>query len=416
MKNVFSLFFYRKPNRRFFLGKAYVGGILMYLCCLGQTTELYAQLDSAQVGYRLVESLDNQWLIYDQSYGGYVPYFRKTYGLPSAVSLYLNLKKYHAYHLLLETKEPTHLFVQSQLCRTLAPTVRTILDIDSLRQYYKTDFVLVSVYRPEGHTPPPTAQIIYSSSKKAIRMPQAALSEIVTRKVWQPRLRESSDFQDFIVVLSVVLLAFYTFLFNYHPKAFGRNFGFRSILSIDTREDATIVAKPLSQINILFILAHSMLLGMFYMIAQRYSDSFFVNILSMEASDTFRDLGKYFGALTGLFFILLIGKYLFIYAIGVVFGINNTASVHYYEYLLFSRLFFVLFVPVQFILLVVYPQWMLLFLQVSMISFILLNIARILTISSVLNKMTTFRNLYLFSYLCATELIPLLMGIKLLDK
>jgi hypothetical protein len=38
----------------------------------------------------------------------------------------------------------------------------------------------------------------------------------------------------------------------------------------------------------------------------------------------------------------------------------------------------------------------------------------VLVINFALNKLTSVKNLYLFSYLCATELIPLLIGIKVL--
>lgn len=367
---------------------------------------------------KLIQGLEDQWLIYNAGYKGYIPYFSKEHGVQPTLSLYINLKKYSHYSLLLQTKQPTHLFIQSQLCRILPAQNKTILNIDSLQKQYKLSSLLITLYNPDGYSEPPIAQIIYTNEVKSdIKLDTEDNSlSATTKNSLQPRLRDLSEFPDFITVGLVFLLAFYTFLLNYHPKAFQRNFSFYDIFSVDTREDATLIAKPLSQINILFILAHSMSLTLFYMIAQRYSESFFVNVLPMQLSDSFSSLFGYFAICTGLIWILLICKYFFVYAVGVVFGINNVASVHYYEYLLFSRIFFLVVVPLQFILMLSFPQWLIGLLKIVVVGLFIFNVIRVITISSVLNKITSFRNLYLFSYLCATELIPLLIGVKFLAK
>ncbi|MDJ1505083.1 DUF4271 domain-containing protein [Xanthocytophaga agilis] len=371
------------------------------------------------VDYKLIQGLEDQWVIYNDNYKGYIPYFRKEHGVQAALSLYVDLRKYSHYNLFLQAPKETHLFVQSQLCRTLSAQSRTVVNIDSLQKQYKTRFVLITLYVPDGHSQLPTAQIVYPYKNKASQIENKEDSDVVlsgVRNSYQPKLRDLSEFPDFVTVCIVSLLAFYTFLLNYHPKAFKRNFSFNDMFSVDSREDATLIAKPLSQINILFVLAHSMSLSLFYMMAQRYSDTFFVNVLPIQLSDSFGSLFGYFALCVSIIWVLLIGKYFFIYAIGIVFGINNVASIHYYEYLLFSRIFFLIVLPLQFIFMLSFPQWLVGALKMVVIGLFIFNIIRIVTISSVLNKITSFRNLYLFSYLCATELIPLLIGIKFLAK
>jgi hypothetical protein len=376
---------------------------------------VHAVVPQQKATYKMTQNLEDQWLVYDASYKGYVPYFQKEYGVQPTLSLYLNLKKYSHYSLSIQVPQPTHLFVQSQLCRTLQPDRQLILNIDSLQKRYKLNSLLVTLYAPEGYAQLPTATIVYKNQETPTTQ-KSTTPQSVFAQSRQPQLRELSRFQDFVTVAIVFLLAFYTFLLNYHPKAFQRNFSFQAILTVDTREDATVIAKPLSQINLLFVLAHSMSLGLFYMIAQWYSESFFVNVLPINLSGSFGELVQYFLSCTGMIFLLLIIKYFFVYAIGVVFGINNAASVHYYEYLLFSRIFFLVVIPLQFIFMLSFPQLLVWFIQTIFVAVIILNIARMFVISSVLNKITSFRNLYLFSYLCATELIPLLIGIKFLAK
>jgi len=116
------------------------------------------------------------------------------------------------------------------------------------------------------------------------------------------------------------------------------------------------------------------------------------------------------------FFALLLGKYLLIQAVGSVFKLSGVTHVHFYEYLLFSRVFYTVVVFLQFALFLVAPVWVSVIAEVVIWIVLLFNIVRIVIINSVLSRLTSAKNLYLFSYLCTTELIPLLIGIKILIK
>lgn len=357
--------------------------------------------------------MEDQWLIYDDSYKDYVPYLRRQYGLQPTVSLVLDLEKYRRYSLLLQVPKTTHIFVQSRLSRTLRASSRMVLSIDSLQRKYNASSVLLTLYQPGVHTELPLAQIVYVADKMTAK---SGVAIRPANKTSQPKLRPASDFRDFATVTAILLLIFYTFLLNYYPKAFERNFSLQSLTALDLRGDMAFMAKPLNPTNLLFLTSHSMLLSLFYMIGQRYSSGYFANLLPFEASETFSGLCAYFLVFTVFLFAMLVGKYLFIYAMGVVFDMGKTTSPHYHEYLVFSRLFFLFAVLVQFVLLITYPQWLWWLMPLMLVSIVILNIIRTLIIGTVLNKLTSFRNLYLFSYLCTTELIPLLVGVKLLAK
>ncbi len=396
--------------------KPTLGSWMLLALTLSVVVDTFAAKPQQLPVYKAVQNLDDQWLIYEEDYKGYIPYFQKEHGRQPTLSIFLNLEKYSHYALLLQTSQPSHLFVQSQLCRTLASQSQVILSLDSLRKAHKLKSILLTLYTPDGYESLPLATIVYKNQESLAAGTNKSPLASVTQPQQQPQLRELSHFQDFITLTVIVLLAYYTFLLNYHPKAFERNFSFQAIFTVDTREDATLIAKPLSQINLLFVVAHSMLLGVFYMMAQWYSDAFFINVLPIPLTGSFNDLVLYFAVCVSIIFVLLISKYFFVYAVGVVFGINNAASVHYYEYLLFSRIFFIVIVPLQFIFMLSFPHLLVQFIQIAFTAVVILNVARMLVISSVLNKITSFRNLYLFSYLCATELIPLLIGVKFLAK
>jgi|GEM_PF-1363191 len=388
---------------------------LLWLLLLVSTTSTAVQ-QAETPDYKVAQNLEDQWLVYSSSYKGYISYFRNEHGIQPALNLYLDMKKYSQYNLLLQVPKKSHLFVQSQFCLTLPIQSNAVFSIDSLQKHHKVNWLLVTLYTPTGHEQIPTASIVYVKRERiSTENNKAAISSFYKQNE-QPLLRELSHFKNFVTLATILLLAFYTFLLNYHPKAFRRNFSFQAIFSIGVRDESMLIAKPLSQISILFLLAHSMLLSLFYMIAQYYSTSFFVNVLPVELTNSFTDLIIYFIVCVGIAFLLLIAKYFCIYAIGVVFSISNAASAHYFEYLLFSRLFFLVIVLLQFIFISSFPELLMPLIQSLFYGLVIFNIIRMVIISSVLNKITSFRNLYLFSYLCATELIPLIVGIKFLAK
>jgi hypothetical protein len=177
-----------------------------------------------------------------------------------------------------------------------------------------------------------------------------------------------------------------------------------------------LINKPLSGSSLLFVLAHSFLLSLFYITVQQSSDKLFANVLVVDATDQFWPIAQYFFIMSGLIFALLLGKYLLIQAVGSVFKLSGVTHVHFYEYLLFSRVFYTIVVFLQFALFLVAPVWVSVLAEVIIWVVLLFNIVRIIIINSVLSRLTSAKNLYLFSYLCTTELIPLLIGIKILIK
>ncbi len=360
----------------------------------------------------IIANLEDQWLVYDDFYHTYVPYLTDRYSAQYILNQAIDASRYQSYHLRLESPQTAYLFVQSQLTGIIKPGKPFLLKIDSLVTIYHKPFLLVTLYSENGFTQLPGARIVYPHDRKASKVPVVRQKQLVI----QPRLRESGTVSDFVQVAAIFILAMYAFVWNFHPKAFQKNFSFRRLFSFNMREDTVFVNKPLSPANLLFILIHSFLLSFFYMLIQQSTDEPVANILQMEAGGQFWGAARYFMLMSTVVFLLLLGKYILIYIVGSVFRLTNIINVHYYEYLLFSRLFYTVLVPLHFLIFLSVPLLVSASAHVIIVVVILFNILRIIIINSVLNSLISVKNLYLFSYLCATELVPLLIGIKILMK
>jgi hypothetical protein len=370
---------------------------------VGQNQKIQAEFD-------LIENLTDQWLVYDNAYQSYVPYLPDRYPVQYTLSLIVDPARYRSYHLLLQPDESCYLFVQSRLVKVLQPSQRVSLDIDSLQRSAKSQTLLLSLYAPGGYNNVPVAQVVFPRSRVLQVASPAPQEEL------QARVRENNSFSNFLIIAAVFVLGLYAFLWNYHPKAFSQYFNLRFMVPGALREDLPLISKPLSGSSLLFILSHSFLLSLFYVTVQQSSDRLFADVLTVTTTDQFWPLTRYFLMMAGLIFSLLLGKYILIQAVGSVFKLSGVTQVHYYEYLLFSRVFYTVVVFLQFTLFLVAPVWISVVAEVIIWVVLLFNLVRIVVINSVLGKLTSAKNLYLFSYLCTTELIPLLIGIKILLK
>ncbi len=368
------------------------------------------QTQKAPTQYDLIENLSDQWLVYDNVYQSYVPYLHDRYPVQYTLNLVLDPAKYRSYRIMLQVEQPCYLFVQSKLVRLIQPQESVSLDLDSIQNLAKSQSLLFTLYNARGHAAAPLAQVVFPH----VQHVQVAAATV--KDELQAKLRNKNSFTNFLILAAVFVLGLYAFLWNYHPKAFYQYFNLRFMVPGSLREDVPLINKPLSGSSLLFVLAHSFLLSLFYITVQQSSDKLFANVLVVDATDQFWPIVQYFMMMSGLIFALLLGKYLLIQAVGSVFKLSGVTHVHFYEYLLFSRVFYTVVVFLQFALFLVAPVWVSVIAEVIIWVVLLFNIVRIVIINSVLSRLTSAKNLYLFSYLCTTELIPLLIGIKILIK
>jgi len=117
---------------------------------------------------------------------------------------------------------------------------------------------------------------------------------------------------------------------------------------------------------------------------------------------------------TLLIFVVILLKYLFLKVMGFIFGLEQVVRVQYREFIR-SMLFLGIFLPLVMLLYLALnttiPGTILL---ISNLAVSIVLIVTLLRVFTVVNKKAPVLNLHLFSYLCATEVIPLAIMLKLI--
>lgn len=358
--------------------------------------------------YQVVQNLEEQWLVYDKEYNSYVPFLKEMHGKPAVLYLELNLDSYKGYILQITNTQTAYLFIQAQLYKQIPPNQQLMLNVDSLKNTHQKSAILISLYNQRGHSVLPAAAMV----RKVSASTDISLSGQMDVAPLKPINR--GELSDFIILSALLIVSLYAFLWNYHPKAFNSFYSFKYLFSFSYKEDTVFISRPLSRISMLFIFAHSMLLSFLYIIIQKSSGELTINDRYLQAAVSFFNLFAYFFIATSIVFGLILAKYIFTSLLGNLFNLSKVVHLHFFEYLLYSRLFYTILVAGVFMIYISYPTLLPKAIEEVILIIIIFNFIRLFIINFALNKLTSVKNLYLFSYLCATELTPLLIGIKVL--
>jgi hypothetical protein len=366
--------------------------------------------------YFVVHEFHYDWQIYDHKYNAYVPYLQEKHGSLNAASMPLELHAYEGYELVFYTEQEVYVFINAALQKRFDADTWVTLPMDSLLAVYRnapqqstavnTSQVFLTFYSPSGLLPLPTAFI---GHKKNVQEKAATAAPTLTVLP-----KRASAFQYFLIIACIFILANYAFLYNLHPTAFARFYSIKSLFGTSYRDGVAPVGKPLNGINLLFLLNHGFLLALLYMLVREGSRHLFFTEQVLRTQESLPDYLYNFGLIGVAVFFLLICKYLGTYVLANLLRLDKIVNVHFFEYIHYSKIFYTILVPVLVLIFTSYPVWIDKADNLLVALIVGFALIRILLISLRLNKLAPHRNLYLFSYLCVTELVPLLAGIKIL--
>ncbi|MFD1816766.1 DUF4271 domain-containing protein [Pseudarcicella hirudinis] len=355
-------------------------------------------------GYYLVHDYHDDWQIYDEGYKAYVPYVRERHQEYSSFSLFFDFENYKGYKLLFYSKKENYLFIDASLQKKLPADVWTIMDVDSLQKVYRKTRLFLTFYGINTNAED-LKVIVGNKISKTERSIELTEYQLTVRPKAIP------VFNNFFVLGLVFLLICYAFLYNFQPKTFERYYNFQDLLTINVRDDS-FVNKPFDLGNLLFVINLSFTLAYLFMIIRNEETDLFnvSNILNEE--ETVLGLFLNFIAIAILIFIALIIKYLSLAILSNLYRFDNVTNVHFFKIMQASSIFFLLVLFLVSYSAISYPFILQNFEKYLLIPVVIFFILRLLLIYFTINKLTSLKNLYLFSYLCIVELIPVIIGIR----
>ncbi len=372
------------------MGKLFVIALLL---ALGSPS--MAQSDDQS--YHLVEDLRPEWLTIDQ-HNQYVPFVARDRANPSIIGVRLDLKKYAGNQLRCCLPAYTSLLIEKEILTSVERSRCLIYSIDSLRSVYQQSTLLLTVYQPASQLAQVDLQVVNNTSAP-LAQPHPILPRLLSAK------------ENFFVLGLVFILMLYATLINYYPKTFRNIFNLPRILALRSREEDLRV-RLISEPHTLFLIQHCLVVAFLFIVLvpdvdQWLSSNWF----------TLSGVGSYLWLWLLLSLIVLItiwAKYLIVVLFGSLFKLKQLTYLHMFDFMRLSMMFwgivFLLATCTHYNFTVDEQTYV----RVLTYLFMAFALARILILYLRLFRNSTLKNMYLFSYICTAEIIPLSVGLELL--
>lgn len=329
--------------------------------------------------------LKKEWLIY--SAGGFSAFNGEAV---RAIYFAIDPSKFTGDYLVLTSKKPFAVFLNNKLVVDREDDVR--LPVDSLAQQAGTSLLFVAIYQEPHIRSDMVTQLV-----SEMKIPGAETTETV---VWL-----DSGLHDFLIAAALFLFLFLLIIFRYNPKLVSDYFALTTFFSFRESDDHPMFNRMWNTTNMLAYLYAGLLISLSLVlmpvgISQRLSQphqfsDWVLNWLLASAAVLF----------------LLFSKAFFILMFSVLFNIKELAGFQFFNFVRYILLLFGLLIVmmlVQFFITgshsVNTP------IAVEVVHLLLLGWI-VLLFFKLVNK-AGHSVIHLFLYICATEIIPFLILIK----
>ena len=364
------------------------GAILFLLTCFS----LAYHTESAAQHVSIIKDLHNEWKVYDGNQ--YVDFNRDSEGI-STVYFSLEASSFPEMELYVNSSSAHSVFVNGKLNASGTGAAR--LSIDSLSKVYNAPVLQVSVHQREIH--PDGLQTAVVS--KRIR---AEFSEMLSPHY--------SAFRDFAIIGIMVLLIMLIVITQLNPKLASDYFSVTKIFSMREGEDGQSYSRITSSINILFYAYSSLMMGYYLIIIYHFLPREYPTALFFQAT-TFWDVVLQWAELSLIVLVVFFLKIVMVYGLSYVFGMKEIGGVHFFNWVRLLVGVFGVLTVVLFLYFISHGS------RPGFYDFLLGTVTWVFAGWMVLIILKLQRHLqhsmfHLFSYICATELIPFLITIKVL--
>jgi Domain of unknown function (DUF4271) len=355
--------------------------------------------------FYLVHDYQDDWQVFDARYKAYVPYVREQHQDYNSFSLFFDIENYKGYKLLYRSERENYLFIDATLQKKMPTTSWVVLDIDSLQEAFGKTKLFLTIYGTNTNVEDLTIQIgnKISKTQKTTEIGESLLTILP---------RELSPFQNFFVIGLLFLACLYAFLYNFQPKSFQRFFSVRDLLTLSKRDESFVVNKPFDIGNVLFVVNLSFTLSFIFMIITHEKTDLFSASNILREGETLGTLLWNFLEIAIIVFVSMNFKYFSLRVLSNLYRLDNITNIHYFKIIQASSIFFLLILVVLTFSTVSNPEIIKSAEKYFFVPISLFFVLRLVLLYLTINKMATLKNLYLFSYLCIIELIPLIVGIR----
>jgi len=347
-------------------------------------------------GYTSVQDLRSSWSFYSSKEGTYLPFIPANGQETYAVHIEVDLRRFPGEFLIIRYPAKTSTWIGGELINYYENEALVHTSTDSLRQLFRKDVLRLILYNPNRDF---DRLATFIGHEEKDWNSYAQLNRIAERKTF--------DEKDSFLIITLLIISLFTLLSRLFPKDFRDFFNIGSLFLTSTASDDIFKPRTLVKAQMIFLLALSALIAYLLTVYHYYRQLSPLDPLLGESGI----IGSWV-ILTFVAYLIILLKYLLIYLVSILFNISEKINYYFFEIIILSMVFYMaLFVLLMGVELVsfraVEP-----FIKILVYPVILFYIIRLIILFFKIRSGTSIQNLHLFSYLCSTELLPIVIGLK----
>jgi len=345
--------------------------------------------------------LASDWLTFQAQRNQLVPYLPDYHNEAQALYQWVSFDAFTNPKITLAARQNLCLFLDNKLVFVADSTARYTLDLSPYLLPGKK--YLLTIWHPSQQP----NYLSFQSATEQVAVMSATQKTLLQLLPKQPDMRKSA-----LVLFMMVVGLLYGSLRLTFPSDFSSIFRVGNFSKHSTLEEG-LLAKPIGNwSSVLFVLAFSLSFAL--LIAAIHTNIEDLALLNQLFNAAQADLISKILFYTLLIFLFVVFKFLFLRLMGFTFGVEDVVLTQYREFLR-TLLAVGGFLPLIMLLYLAFaqstPSVVYLLANSSITILLIFTVAR--TFITVSNKYS-LQNLHLFSYLCATEVIPLMILLKLI--
>jgi hypothetical protein len=345
---------------------------------------------SQPLAFTVKENLQGEWTVYNGE--KYEPY--TTGENTHTVYFFIDAEKFSGDYLRIASAHDFTLFVNGKL----ASLAGHDFNLDSLTKKFGASPLLIAIHQKDIEA----SDLITTIETPVVVKTHSLMTED----------KPSTFFRDFVVVASMLLLTMLVVVMRLNPKLASDYFSVSRIFSLREGDDSQIYMRITSSTNILFYIFCSLILSFYLMIVFHFLSPAY-SVASYIKTQNFISTFLQWLFISLLILAVFFLKIILVYITSILFGSKEIAGIHFFNWV---RLLLNIFGSLSIILFF----YFILHGQSATFHTVLLKlIAWCLTGWTViiflkLRRRSGYSMFHLFSYICATEIIPLLIIITVL--
>lgn len=378
---------------------------ILYIILLFISSKSFATTVGPNEQYFLVHDYHDDWQVYNDRMKAYIPYISEQHlGHPSH-TVFCDIQSNRGYNILVYAqKDDNFLFINGSLRQKIPVGKWIVLNVDSLYRAYEQPVIYITLY---GSNDIEDKKLMLAYKRSLNQKPIVLAESGITAKPRTP-----APYRNYIVLVSMFILVFFSYLSNSYVRAFQRYFNLKDLFNTFARDQSSLINNPLNRMNVMFIILLSLIISLFYMLLQSKDINIFGGRTILQEGDTLGILLSNYFRMTLAVFVLMVIKYFFIGVVGQLFNLEKIVDLHYFKIVQASSLFYSALVLLLSILFMQYLpndfNWQA-YLFTPIVAFYLI---RVFILYSTIIRGIPKQNLYLISYLCIVEILPVILGIR----